>query len=98
MQEEKALNANEANTRAASTYRLVGPWLVQQPIWLRYGLAATIVLLATGLRSLLNPLLGTTAPLLPMALVVLISAILAGRGQHCSRQRLHPVRCSWCCP
>src|SRR5262245_6781667 len=59
---------------------LIGPVIREDVPGLRYALAILIVLVVTSLRTALNPLLGTNAPLLPLIPAILITAGLCGRN------------------
>ncbi|MBD1861881.1 MULTISPECIES: PAS domain S-box protein [Trichocoleus] len=53
-------------------------WALKHFRWLRYGVAVLVVVAATVVRLLLNPLLGNAAPFLPFILAVLFSAWYGG--------------------
>nr|WP_290221575.1 PAS domain S-box protein [Trichocoleus desertorum] len=53
-------------------------WAVRRFRWLRYGVAVLVVVAATVVRLLLNPLLGNASPFLPFILAVLFSAWYGG--------------------
>jgi PAS domain S-box-containing protein len=80
---------HDADSRAARW--LIGPSLANQHAWLRYGVAAVIVLAIGLARMALNPMLGLSAPLLPFVLAVLISATLGGFGPALLASALAPL-------
>ncbi|HEV7609601.1 MAG TPA: ATP-binding protein [Steroidobacteraceae bacterium] len=69
----------------------IGPLFRRDAVVLRYGAAIVIVLLISGVRAMLAPLLGTQAPLLPFVLGVFASAYLGGRGPALLAGVLTPV-------
>src|SRR5687767_9891044 len=58
--------------RRVARFALIGPWLGTDSTTVRYGGAAIAVVVITLLRAALNPLLGTTTPLLPLIPAVLL--------------------------
>jgi PAS domain S-box-containing protein len=77
-QEERT--AATGHSRRVARCAVIGPWLKTNSPVMRYGVAALAVLVTTLLRAALNPLLGTTTPLLPLLPAVLLTALAVGRG------------------
>ena len=63
-------------------------------VW-RYGVAAAAVLIATGVRFALNPVLGAEAPLVPFALAVIVAARMGGRGPGLAATALSSLSANW---
>src|SRR5262245_29828366 len=59
---------------------LIGPRLQDEPDWLRYGLAAGLLLCTAYARAELIPLIGRHSPLLAFVLPVVLTGYLCGRG------------------
>jgi PAS domain S-box-containing protein len=75
-----AMDSDRPEDREVLARSSIGPLMRQDRYFLRYLVAAVVVLGIGGLRWALVPILGTQAPLLPFLLAVLVAAGVAGRG------------------
>lgn len=73
------------------TQLTVGPAIARDRAFLRYAAATVFVLVFTGIRYALIPIIGTQAPLLPLLLAVLGAVWLGGRGPALLATILAPI-------